>query len=385
MRRYEHAIITGTRATFFRSRLLPGFTLACVGVVLAHVSLSQWSNDLFPLQLPEADLSGFVLSGADFRGANLYKANLQSADLSGAHLEGAILVSANLEEANLVGAHLEGAYMRFANLRGASLVNATLEGAQLIDAHLDGAYLLNAHLEGADLTSAFLIGAELSTTNPERYTCQDSKVYGCQTQAIGGTHLQGAVLHKAHLEGSVLNSAKLDGADLSEAYLDAALLSYASLVGTNLEGASFHGATVAGITFGLYRPTEFEAWLSENAARFDAVPRLDTNLVELLKSRLLVEKPAENSDLLETLRTHGACDHKPGNQIGVNNCAEQRRARLSQLAQGENARDDTQISAIKDAWCIETVRLYWKAWHGFKDKGLELIPCPGLAWSGTAE
>ena len=61
------------------------------------------------------------LSGADLRGADLYRANLRGASLRGA----------SLRRANLSGADLRGADLREADLRGANLICADLNGAYL--------------------------------------------------------------------------------------------------------------------------------------------------------------------------------------------------------------------------------------------------------------
>ena len=89
------------------------------------------------------------LSGANLRGADLYKVNLREADLSGADLRGTCLICADLSGANLRGACLICADLSGANLRGVDLSEANLRGADL-----SGADLRDANLSGADLDYA---------------------------------------------------------------------------------------------------------------------------------------------------------------------------------------------------------------------------------------
>ena len=109
------------------------------------------------------------LSGADLRGADLYRANLRGASLRGAslrraNLSGADLRGANLREttlkwANLKWANLNGAYLRWANLSGADL-----SGADISKADLRGADLRGSDISGADLRGVYFRDANLSGT-----------------------------------------------------------------------------------------------------------------------------------------------------------------------------------------------------------------------------
>jgi uncharacterized protein YjbI with pentapeptide repeats len=400
-RRFEYLVITGPVDGNASQRLLLRAVSACVVFILLHIAYDRWSTQLFPLQLAEAKLDNFVLIGAELPYANLYKASLNSADLSRAnlrgarldyanlgfanlneaHLEGSVLASANLIGTKLIGAHLEGAYMRYANLQGASLVNAYLEGANLVDAHLEGASLINTQLQGADLSGAFLIGADMTRENPEKYRCKKPKEFGCQTTPANGAHLRGAILSGAHLEGSILNSVDLQGADLTKANLDSALLSFASFAGSNLDSATFEGATTANSLDFVTSPEPIASWLAKNEERFRSVPRLDTDdLLEAIKTRVMrySMKSASWDKWLERHKELGFCLHQPGSVESIDKCAAARRDRLLELGRGNGAASDLQVAAIRKAWCFESVRLYWRNWHGLSDAELQQVPCPGL-------
>jgi hypothetical protein len=95
---------------------------------------------------------------------DLRNANLQGFDLSGLNLNNAILANANLEGAILAGTQLEDTFLALAHLEGAGFHMAHLERAFLGRAHLEGAILVNTHLEGAHLGEAHLEGAFLGGT-----------------------------------------------------------------------------------------------------------------------------------------------------------------------------------------------------------------------------
>ena len=83
----------------------------------------SWTN------LPEADLSGAVLSKAV-----LYHVNLSGANLKGANLDRVDLIGANLREANLGKAILTGANLSGANVTSEQLGKAaSLKGATMPD------------------------------------------------------------------------------------------------------------------------------------------------------------------------------------------------------------------------------------------------------------
>ena len=94
------------------------------------------------------------LSGANLRGASLFKvdlsgANLYGADLGGADLRGAILYVADLRRAYLHGVRLYGADLCGADLRGAYLGEVDLDGAKIDEATKAKAFPLCCPEEGS--------------------------------------------------------------------------------------------------------------------------------------------------------------------------------------------------------------------------------------------
>lgn len=88
--------------------------------------------------LPNADLGGLLLAGADFSGANLSRANLAGANLAGA----------NFHQANLRSVRFDAAHLSGANFREANLSYAILEGTAVSLGDLSEAVLLNTTLPG---------------------------------------------------------------------------------------------------------------------------------------------------------------------------------------------------------------------------------------------
>jgi uncharacterized protein YjbI with pentapeptide repeats len=141
-----HFLITSSLSVRSKdsARLLRGSTLS-------HAKLSG-------AHLPNADLGDTDLSGADLSNALMVNANLIGADLSGADLSNTLLdnadVVAHLPNADLSGANLIGANLSDANLFSADLSDANLIGADLSRAVLDNANLSNAVLDNANLGGA---------------------------------------------------------------------------------------------------------------------------------------------------------------------------------------------------------------------------------------
>ncbi len=87
------------------------------------------------------------LTGADLRGADLFRAYLPGADLFGAILRGAYLPGANLTGADLRGADLTGANLCYADLRGAILRGANLFGVNLFNTVGNLAEVKSLHID----------------------------------------------------------------------------------------------------------------------------------------------------------------------------------------------------------------------------------------------
>ena len=104
-----------------------------------------------------ADLQGCILARADLRQAQLQGANLRSANLSGVNLSGADLTDSDMRGATLDGAILARATLVNTNLSGASMKGAnfawadmrrTIVGAR----NLQEAYIFGALREGSETT-----------------------------------------------------------------------------------------------------------------------------------------------------------------------------------------------------------------------------------------
>ncbi|NJM22772.1 MAG: pentapeptide repeat-containing protein [Richelia sp. RM2_1_2] len=215
-------------------------------------------TDFRNIQLPEANLCGVKLSGADFShgnlsvvnlsGANLTKANfsyaqLNVARLSGAHLEGANLTETSLNVANLIRANLSHAQLVRASLIQSELIRADFTRANLLEANLSNAdlreaTLRHAILRNANLNQACLRGASLVAANLERATLNNTDLVRAD--------LSGANLREAELRQVNMFRANLFGANLSDANLRWADLRGANLSWTDLSGAKLSGANLAG-------------------------------------------------------------------------------------------------------------------------------------------
>ena len=117
-------------------------------------------------------VDGDTFSGADLRGADLYRADLRDADLSGADLYRADLRDADLSRANLSGADLSRA-----NLSGADLSRADLSGANLSRANLVGATIVKDYKLKTTPIQILNLDYGLLITD-------DHILIGCQTHTI---------------------------------------------------------------------------------------------------------------------------------------------------------------------------------------------------------
>ena len=113
--------------------------------------------------LEEFDISGVILSGANFVDSDLYKVNFNdsilqgtnffNADVSEANLTRATLTHSTLEEADFSGANLSNADLSFSNLS-----NADFSGANLTDAILYNTTICGTDFSGANLTNVQFTG-----------------------------------------------------------------------------------------------------------------------------------------------------------------------------------------------------------------------------------
>ncbi|AUT00812.1 4-hydroxybutyrate CoA-transferase [Nostoc sp. CENA543] len=121
-------------------------------------------------ELQNRDFCGEILTGIDFKRANLSYSSLQNASLGNANLRGTSLIRTNFQnaflvEANLIASIMKDAKMQNSNLLGANLKNSTLKGASLQKANLKQANLSGADLSYANLTDANLTDANLTDTD----------------------------------------------------------------------------------------------------------------------------------------------------------------------------------------------------------------------------
>jgi len=181
--------------------------------------------------LHQADMTGAVLDGASFAGADLRNVWLGCADVgqmlltNSRHAGGC----ASAHAANFARARLNEARMAGADLAGVRLDEARLDGAQLAQAQLSGATFTSAKLDRADLSGAELSGANFLLAS------------------LRGTNLSGAKLQmadfgNASMQGANLSLASLEGAHLRDAEMEGASLAMARLIGTDLAGAKMQGA-----------------------------------------------------------------------------------------------------------------------------------------------
>jgi len=129
-------------------------------VMLLKQGVEQWNK--WRVQYPEirvnlsdADLTGFNLNEANFRGSDLRRTNL-----SGANLWKANLGVVDLRGANLSGANLNSVYIYRANLRGANLSGACLRRAVLVETNLKEATLTSCSVYGISVWNVALEGAK---------------------------------------------------------------------------------------------------------------------------------------------------------------------------------------------------------------------------------
>ena len=117
-------------------------------------------RDFQEIELPQADLQGIHLAGADLR----------YADFSGANLAGAKLRGCDLSFADFTGANLSGADLRGCLLFGSDFRGALLEGALLDHADCDAYTHFPAGFDpkAHRLHNIAVATSAHNTTNPSR-------------------------------------------------------------------------------------------------------------------------------------------------------------------------------------------------------------------------
>jgi uncharacterized protein YjbI with pentapeptide repeats len=131
-----------------------------------------------------------------------------------------------LTYANFAGADLSGMDLSWANLEGTTLTRANLMGAKLQYAKIDRADLIDCTMVRANLYRSTLYGAQLGGADLSDANLNESK--------LAQAHLAAAKMHGARLTNADLTSTTLSGADFTGADLTGAIASGTDLSGTNL-------------------------------------------------------------------------------------------------------------------------------------------------------
>lgn len=204
------------------------------------------ANPNNPVNLNNANVSGFDLSGVNFKAAHLrnsqfFGTNLSNSDLRGTDLAGATLNRAVVIRANFSGANLENSsIMRptvFSDLNLNRAEAPNFSGANLTSARITG------NLDGANFRGANLTGLDFQPHEPRadisffprnfcrgcdftRATLKNSNLYDASfvMAKFVNADLSGANLMRVDLTKADLTGADLTGADLTDANLDSAIL-----------------------------------------------------------------------------------------------------------------------------------------------------------------
>ncbi len=157
--------------------------------------IERGPGESIKINLREADLCNFGLSGADFSWVNLDGANLSNAVVSGAKFIEASLIETNLTKVTAHATIYWGSNLSKACLFEAELKDSDFAFADLSEARLKKASMVQSNLFNTNLSFADLSGADLSIA------------------LLTGTVLDKALLNGAKVIRSVLNGTKLDQAN----------------------------------------------------------------------------------------------------------------------------------------------------------------------------
>ena len=195
------------------------------------------------INLIDADMSGWDLTGDDFSNKVIIDANLSNtvfvgADLSNAVLIGTTIIGADLTDANLTGVILNDKDLTGTILRGADLTDASLTGVDLTDKDLTGTILRGADFSNSILTGVDLSGKDLTGTILRGMDFTDKDLTGI---ILNGADLTGAILTGVDLSGKDLTGTILTGADLTDA-----ILPNSALTDKNFQKTVFDGVDLSG-------------------------------------------------------------------------------------------------------------------------------------------
>ena len=243
--------------TGIRSRL--GDRMELINGITAQELIDKYANPLDATESENTAVARFILS-------NIKQVDLSQYDLSGFMLTRAILRGANLEEAIMEATRLDGADLQAANmkktvLRGANLSHARLDGANLEETQASGVFMHEASIRYAKMDYAFLSGSWITGADFSHSVLASGDLEGVHVQPghpiplkFFETDLRWTNLRHAELPGASFESAKLNSADLEQAQLQQTVFKKAMLVGANmtlcdLQQADFQGAILEGTHF----------------------------------------------------------------------------------------------------------------------------------------
>ena len=157
-------------------------------VEILRNSVSAWNNMKYRMYqaahiykpqfcLKNADLSNFILSGADF-----CRDFLDGSNLSGCTLNNVDFQQANLMESNLSGTKLYKAIFRQTNLRNTSILNSEItnvcfESTELIHANFAGSIIKDSKFNLVDLSNADMSNAVLSNVSFTNVTFTETALF----------------------------------------------------------------------------------------------------------------------------------------------------------------------------------------------------------------
>jgi uncharacterized protein YjbI with pentapeptide repeats len=114
------------------------------------------------LDVPNGDLRGINLDGANLTRSNFSGTDFYKASLVGCDLENSYLRKAKFRDVDLSGSSLISSNLKDAKFRGANLSGTQLGRTKMHRADFTGATLIQADLRGASIQSTILRGANLS-------------------------------------------------------------------------------------------------------------------------------------------------------------------------------------------------------------------------------
>ncbi|MCJ8518571.1 uncharacterized protein YjbI with pentapeptide repeats [Pseudorhizobium tarimense] len=203
-------------------------------------------HDFRGADLAGADLRGIDLAGRDLRGTLFERCNLQGAQFSGSNLDGAVFSEADLSGADFSSASLGTANFGAAVLSGARFDACTLEDTKLIRVNFEGVSWRDGHLARLSLIECSFDGADLSGS-----TLSEVQVLkgGARRVKMDGVALDRVTFIQIPLTAASFVKARLDRVslaevDANEANFKSAEFNTVGFLGqTGLRDSSFEGVS----------------------------------------------------------------------------------------------------------------------------------------------